>query len=91
MLIKYRNAGRNNARYMQYEIIANSLRETNKQLEQKIQLLKRYIVKIKEDKEQLALKVREKEEELEALNSLFIRARSCIKEALQVIFVTDYL
>lgn len=71
-------------RFAEYERIADNLKAKNKQMEEEIRLLEKGVLKTRNDKEQLWLKVREKEEELDALASILNRARSCIKEALQV-------
>ncbi|XP_076236067.1 uncharacterized protein LOC143180314 [Calliopsis andreniformis] len=84
LLIHYQEAQRNSKRLEQYEILAEDLKNRNEKVEQKIQLLKKYIVKVQSDKEELYLKVHEKEEELCALRTILSRAKSCIKEALQL-------
>ncbi|XP_043260739.1 centrosome-associated protein CEP250-like [Colletes gigas] len=84
MMLHYGQVERDNARIVEYERIAEDFKEQTRKMEQKIEFLKRCILKTRNDKEQLLLNVREREKVLNGLKSLLNRARSCIKEALEL-------
>ncbi|XP_053989750.1 golgin subfamily A member 4-like isoform X1 [Hylaeus volcanicus] len=84
MLWYYGQAERDNARIAEYEKIVENYKEQVKRMEEKMEHLKKCILKTRADREKLSLNVREREKELDALKSLLNRARSCIKEALEL-------
>ncbi|XP_076652699.1 cilia- and flagella-associated protein 157 isoform X2 [Halictus rubicundus] len=83
MLLYYGEAERDNKRIALYKSIIEQLKQKCEQMEQKIELLKKCVLKARDDKEQLLSLVNEKDKELMALRSLLNRVRSCIMEALE--------
>lgn len=84
MLWYYGKAERDNARIAVYESIIENYKKNSEMMEQKIDFLKKCILKARINREQLLSQVREKDEELKMLKNLLHRIRSCILEALEV-------
>ncbi|XP_078042481.1 cilia- and flagella-associated protein 157 isoform X2 [Augochlora pura] len=84
MMLYYGQAKRDNDQIATYELIIEQLKEKCEKIEQKIQFLKKCLVKTRDDKEQLLLEVDKKDKELAGLKSLLNRVRSCIMEALEL-------
>ncbi|XP_033329965.2 cilia- and flagella-associated protein 157 isoform X1 [Megalopta genalis] len=84
MLLYYGQAKRDNDQIATYELIIEQLKQKCEKIEQKIQFLKRCVLKARDDKEQLLLQVDKKDKELVGLKSLLNRVRGCIMEALEL-------
>ncbi|XP_076299138.1 cilia- and flagella-associated protein 157 isoform X2 [Lasioglossum baleicum] len=84
MLFYYGKAERDSNRLASYQLILEQLNQKCEQMEQKIKLLKKCVLKARDDKETFLSIINEKDKELEMLKSLLNRVRSCIMEALEL-------